>query len=246
MKILLAPSEAKNSGGDYKFNPCSLLFEELCPLREELIAIYEKVVNSNNLDELKELFGFKKESDIARYKSKRLIGSLATEAVNRYSGVVFSHLDYKSLDDRAKEYINKNLLIFSNLFGVLRANDLICDYRLKQGASLDGIKLETLYKKELSPLLDEFLKDEEILDLRASFYEKFYIPNREFTILKFLKDGKSVSHWAKAYRGRVLRAIAKAGANSIDEVIALPLEGLKLLEIQQRAKRQIVIYEIVE
>ena len=88
-------------------------------------------------------------------------------------------------------------------------------------------------------------ESEPYLDLRAGFYNKFYKPSTPYTTLKFLKDGKVVSHWAKAYRGITLRAAAMSNIQSIEEFIALPIEGLQILEIQQKGIHSEVVYEIV-
>ena len=59
-----------------------------------------------------------------------------------------------------------------------------------------------------------------------------------------MKDGKVVSHWAKAYRGIVLREIAKAGVESIEEFMKLPIEGLSIEEIQTKKNKTEIIYSI--
>ncbi|MCB4755324.1 MAG: YaaA family protein, partial [Sulfurovum sp.] len=83
-----------------------------------------------------------------------------------------------------------------------------------------------------------------ILDLRAGFYDKFYRPTKPYTTLKFIKEGKVVSHWAKAYRGLVLREIAKTGVKCIDAFMRLPIEGLRINEIQIQKNRTEIIYDI--
>ena len=87
--------------------------------------------------------------------------------------------------------------------------------------------------------------NQEILDLRAGFYDKFYIPKNPITTLKFLKEGKVVSHWAKAYRGIVLRTAATHQVQSVAELLALNIEGLVLSEIIQSKKKKEIIYTIV-
>ncbi len=92
--------------------------------------------------------------------------------------------------------------------------------------------------------MEEYLEGDEILDLRAGFYDKFYKPQKNYTTLKFIKDGKVVSHWAKAYRGIVLREIAKAKVETIEAFMKLPIENLSIKEIQTKKNRTEIIYEI--
>ena len=243
MKILLAPSETKRSGGEAPFRLEHLLFEELLPWRTKLLHTYMNILQRGDLAELSQMFGLKKESDIKAH-IKDIIHEPAMKAIERYTGVAFDHLGYDTLDNEAKAYIDSHVILNSNLFGFLRADDLIPEYRLKQGAAVGDIKVEKYYHEHGAPLMEAYLESEEILDLRAGFYDKFYKPAKPCTTLKFVKEGKVVSHWAKAYRGIVLREIAKAGVESIDDFMKLPIEGLAIAEIQTKKNKTEIIYDI--
>lgn len=243
MKILLAPSETKKSGGSAPFQPENLLFESLLPHRKTLLEAYDKVLQRGDMGELSKMFGLKKESDILAHR-KGTVHKPAMKAIERYTGVAFDHLDYPALDAKAQSYVDSHVILFSNLFGVLRANDMIPEYRLKQGETVDGIKVEKFYHEHLKENMDAYLADEDILDLRAGFYDKFYKPEKPYTTLKFVKEGKVVSHWAKAYRGIVLREVAQAGVENLEAFIKLPIENLSLVEIQTRKNRTEIVYEI--
>jgi cytoplasmic iron level regulating protein YaaA (DUF328/UPF0246 family) len=244
MKILLAPSETKNSGGQDCFNINNLSFTDLNTLRINLIETYNQIITDNNIDKIKKLFGLKSENDIKLYL-QNLSSSPTLKAILRYSGVAFDYLGYKELDTDAQKYIDNNVIIFSNLFGILQAKDLIPNYRVKQGENLNDIKIDTLYKPIITKVLDEYLANDDILDIRASYYNKFYKPSRHYTTLKFLKDGKVVSHWAKAYRGMVLKELAINQINTIDEFTKLTIDGLSIIEIQQSKLKTEIIYNIL-
>jgi len=243
MKILLAPSETKKSGGALCFNPNSLLFKELSPYRLKLLHSYMNVLQQGDMQILSKMFGIKKEADILKYK-KDIIHELTMKAIERYTGVAFDYLGYEELDTQAQTYIDNNVILFSNLFGPIRSSDKIPEYKLKQGEAVAEIKTEKFYHEHAAPLMDEYLKDEEILDLRAGFYNKFYKPTMPYTTLKFIKNGKVVSHWAKAYRGIVLREIAKNNIQSIDTFMQMEIEGLAIKEIIQKKIHTEVIYDI--
>ncbi|MCF6206467.1 MAG: YaaA family protein [Sulfurovum sp.] len=243
MKILLAPSETKKSGGKAAFKLETLLFEALLPYRKELLHTYMNILQKGDMRELSAMFGLKKEADIKAH-IKDIIHEPAMKAIERYTGVAFDHLDYPTLPSEAQAYIDSHVVLCSNLFGFLRADDLIPEYRLKQGAMVGDIRVEKFYHDHGAPLMEEYLKSEEILDLRAGFYDKFYKPSKPYTTLKFIKEGKVVSHWAKAYRGIVLREIAKAGVESIEAFMKLPIEGLTISEIQTKKNKTEIIYNI--
>ena len=192
---------------------------------------------------LSKMFGIKKESEIEKYK-RDIIHELTMKAIERYTGVAFDYLKYDEMTDKEKAYIDQHVILFSNLFGPIRADDLIPEYKLKQGEAVGEIKPEKFYHEHAATLMEEYLKDEEILDLRAGFYDKFYKPSKPYTTLKFIKDGKVVSHWAKAYRGIVLRELAKAGVNSMDAFMQLSIDGLSIHEIQTKKNKTEIIYTI--
>ncbi|CAA6809199.1 MAG: UPF0246 protein YaaA [uncultured Sulfurovum sp.] len=242
MKILLAPSETKIHGGCDNFSLESLLFKELTPTRKTLLHKYINILQKNNSDELSKMFGLKKETDII-YHNKDIIHELTMKAIERYTGVAFDYLNYTKLENHEKSYIDNNVILCSNLFGFLRADDMIPEYRLKQGATIGDLKPEKLYKEQ-SHLMEAYLEDEDILDLRAGFYDKFYKPSKAYTTLKFIKGGKVVSHWAKAYRGIVLHEIAKRQIDSLEEFMKLSIDNLTIAEIQTKKNKTEIIYTI--
>jgi len=242
MKILLAPSETKTHGGCENFSLETLLFSELSSTRKILLHQYMNILQKNNLEELHKLFGLKKETDL-NYHNRDIIHELTMKAIERYTGVAFDYLNYTELNPSQKSYIDNNVILCSNLFGFIRADDMIPEYRLKQGATVGDLKPEKLYKEQ-SYLLEDYLKDEDILDLRAGFYDKFYKPTKAYTTLKFIKNGKVVSHWAKAYRGIVLREVAKANIESLEDFMKLNIENLSINEIQTKKNKTEIIYNI--
>ncbi len=243
MKILLAPSETKKSGGDLSFDPSTLLFEDLLPHRTKLLHAYTNVLQKGDIPTLSKMFGLKKEADILEHK-KDIIHELTMKAIKRYTGVAFDYLGYEKLDRHAQDYIDSHVILFSNLFGPIRASDLIPEYKLKQGEAVGDIKTEKFYHEHSAALMEAYLAEDEILDLRAGFYDKFYKPAKPYTTLKFIKEGKVVSHWAKAYRGIVLREIAKAGIETLEAFMKLSIEGLSIKEIQTKKNKTEIIYEI--
>lgn len=245
MKILLAPAETKNSGGNGTiFCKENFLFPELFEKREEIISIYEELLSTLSLEELSKWFGLKKLDEVKRYKQS-LLTKPTMKAITRYEGVAFDALDYNNLSKDSQSFIDKNVILFSNLFGPLKASDLIPDYKYKQGAKLPNKNVEKFYMDNFTDSLDNFI-GEEVIDLRAGFYEKFYkVKNARVLTFKFVKDGKVVSHWAKFYRGKVLQEIARNKINSHDEFMNIQIPGLKLIEIQEKKNIKLLIMDIV-
>ena len=246
MKILFSPSETKIAGGDeISFNKSSFIFPELFEKRMEIVKQYNDFITSASKEELIKLFGTKKEDVIEQY-SKDLFKTPTTKVIQRYDGVAFDYLEYPKLNLDEKSYIDENVLIFSNLFGVLKAGDTgLPDYKLKQGETFSNLKIEKFYMDNFSKVLDEYLKDEDIIDLRAGFYEKFYKIEKSYVTMKFIKDGKVVSHWAKAYRGIILKLLAQNSISSIEELMSMQIENLKIEEIKKQKLKTEIVYSII-
>ena len=91
-----------------------------------------------------------------------------------------------------------------------------------------------------------YFSNDEILDLRAGYYDKFYKVTKPYTTLKFLKNGKTISHWAKAYRGLVLRELAKNNITTIQEFLNLEIDTLQVKEIKIIKNKTEIVYNITE
>jgi uncharacterized protein len=241
LKILFSPSEGKNPGGD-------LTQKELLGAtnaRDEILNEYNEIITRADEEEIKSLFGIKKFEDCKPYMQD-IFSSEFMCAIERYQGVAYDYLEYTKLSADAKEYLKANTIIFSNLYGPILGGDAIANYKVKQGNDIGSIAPDKFYKDRFSYQLDLYLTNDEILDLRAGYYDKFYKIPKPYTTLKFLKGGKTVSHWAKAYRGIVLRELAKHNITSLEEFKSLEIDTLQVHEIKVIKNKTEITYNIVE
>lgn len=244
MKILFSPSETKISGGvDENISKDSFIFPELFPKRLEIVNSYNEFLQTASKEDLEKLFGTKKADIIEKYKQD-IFKSPTKKAIERYTGVAYDYLAYNNLEKNARNYIDENVLIFSNLFGVLKASDKIPDYKLKQSETFSNLKIEKFYSDNFSNSLDKYLENDDILDLRAGFYEKFYTIKKPYLTMKFIKDGKVVSHFAKAYRGEVLKLLAQKEIKTFDELMNMQINNLSIVEIKEQKLKKEIVYSI--
>ncbi|MBU0631074.1 YaaA family protein [bacterium] len=240
LTILFSPAEGKNSGGQ---EPKKELFGS-DDARKNILDTYNEIILQRNEEELKELFGIKNPKEFEQYLGG-IKGTALMCAIQRYNGVAYEYLDFGSLDENAKEYLKQNVIIFSNLYGPILGRDTIANYKVKQGNDIGNIAPDKFYRDRFSYQLDLYLHDKEILDLRAGYYDKFYKTDKPYTTLRFLKDGKTLSHWAKAYRGIVLREAAKHHVSSLEEFNKLNIEGLHVREIKTIKNKTEIVYDIL-
>ena len=245
MKILFSPSEAKTAVSSNKFiDRGDFIFPNLYEKRCEILKIYDDFLQTATAKKISKLFGVKNLTDEPSLRES-IFKKGAIKAVLRYDGVAYKHLDYRSLDSAAQGFIDKNTLIFSNLFGPVLAADALPEYKLKQGERIDGLNLEEFYRQNFSGEIDGWLGDDDILDLRAEFYEKFYRIRKPFATFKFLKNGKVVSHYAKAYRGIVVRQVAQKGVKNFDELCKMDIENLRLIDVKKTGLKSEFLVQIV-
>ena len=178
MLILLPPSEGKNQpAGKSKLNLAKLVFAD------QLIDVRTRLV------------------------TKSLAAAPAAKAIDVYSGVLYQALDWGSLSATAKVRGDKSLLIVSAIFGVLRPNDVIPNYKAKIKSSD--------WKVALKPVLDG-LEADLIIDCRSSTYAGVWQspPGRTVAVRVFKKvKGKIsvITHLSKKYRGELTRELLKSG-----------------------------------
>jgi len=218
LKVLFSPSEGKNPGGNLA--PKELLCSNSA--RANILNEYNEIVTRADEDEITQLFGIKKFNDCQPYMQD-VFSSPLMSAIERYQGVAYDYLEYSTLDERAKEYLKRNTIIFSNLYGPLLGGDTIANYKVKQGNDIGSIAPDKFYKDRFSYQLDLFLAKDEILDLRAGYYDKFYKSNKEYTTLKFLHN-----------------------ISSLKEFMSLEIENLRVQEIKKMKNKTEIVYNIIE
>lgn len=247
MKILFSPSEAKTDFIDSKpLNNKSLCFKNKFSKRLFIIEKFLSLLKISSLSQIQKLFGIKNEQECIKLKSINLLKEGTCKAIKRYTGVAYQYLDFDTLKEPQKQWLCKNTIIFSNLFGPILADDEIPYYKFKQGETIDGFKPELFYKENFSSEIDHYIGNELIVDLRAGFYEKFYKTNSHYITMKFKKNGKVVSHWAKAHRGKVLRKLAQVQPSTLKEFENINFEGLHVEEIVVKKLKREYIFKIDE
>jgi cytoplasmic iron level regulating protein YaaA (DUF328/UPF0246 family) len=64
--------------------------------------------------------------------------------------------------------------------------------------------------------------------------------------MKFLKNGKNVSHWAKAYRGKIVRDLALHQPQDEAALANIAFDGLRIREIQHKGLAHWYVFDIVD
>ena len=223
--ILLAPADAKREGGnpfapdmfDYRTSNTFNYFHELNPERKHLIAALHEFVEKGK--HLEELFGVKGE-DLERAVeiNREIYSASLMSALDRYSpGVMYQAMDFAALPTGAQRRLLENGIIFSGLFGLLRPDDLIPDYRLKIESLLPGVgKVSTYWRERMSSLLNLRLKGRVVWNLLPTVHQDSWTDEAtyiEMILVRFVKkekgEFKPVTHGIKGLRGKLVNYIVR-------------------------------------
>ena len=142
-------------------------------------------------------------------------------ALHRYTGVLYDALDVASLRGASAARAASRLAVVSALFGLLRADDPIPAYRLSAGSRLPGRPtLAARWRPTLEPVLSGLAERELVVDLRSGSYAGLGRATGAVTVevLAEHADGRRtvVSHFNKAHKGRLARALAATRSEPSD------------------------------
>jgi uncharacterized protein len=137
-----------------------------------------------------------------------------------YAGVLYDALGLATLSTAARRRATSRVRITSSLFGVVAPTDRIPAYRLSGDAVLPALgTVAGVWRDALGPELTELAGGGLLVDLRSGMYAAFWRPAglpRVATVRVLHEvNGKRqvVSHFNKATKGRIVRALLEEGAN---------------------------------
>jgi len=210
--ILLPPSEGKAEGGvkkaSNKWSPASGTFgKALAVPRTEVVAALRKAKGGDAT-----LLGVKGDHlERAKRANSSLHGAPVLPAWQRYTGVVWDHLDIASLTTTQRTRALSSIVIVSGLLGLVRADDPIPDYRLKMGARLKPFgTMAGWWRDTVSTALNTYARGLVVVDLLPLEHRKAIEMDEDnvgeyLRIGLFERSGKAGGHDAKAAKGRLAR-----------------------------------------
>lgn len=217
MLVLLPPSEGKApEGSGLPLDVASLAFPELSGAREAVLDALIALCGDD--DEAVRALGLgpTQAAEVAVNRDLRKTGTLP--AAQLFTGVLYDNLDLASLTPAARRRAGESFLIFSGLFGLLRLDDLVPPHRLPMGVTLPDLGgLAAYWRRTLTPLLDRLAADHLVVDLRSTPYTGAWKPPADQTVAVRIvtASGGAVSHFNKATKGLVARAIATSRSRPI-------------------------------
>lgn len=220
MIVLLPPSETKRPGGDGPaLDLATLSWPDLAPLRSELVT--ELVELASDPVACRKALGISAAQNAEIERNAVLRTAPTLPAIRRYTGVLYDALDIESLRATEATRAGARLAIGSALFGLVRALDPIPAYRLSASSKLPGRPaLATRWRPVLEPVLADLAARQLVVDLRSGAYVGLgrLASAVRVDVLAEHPDGRRsvVTHFNKAHKGRLARALASGRAEPDD------------------------------
>ncbi|MFC4493040.1 peroxide stress protein YaaA [Streptomyces ovatisporus] len=226
MLVLLPPSEGKAEGGDG--DPLEMGTLSLPGLEGARRRVLEELVTLCGADEEKarEVLGLSEGLRGEVAKNARLHTAPARPAGEIYTGVLYDALGPATLSPAARRRADRSLLIFSGLWGAVGINDRIPSYRCSGNVRLPGLgALGAHWREPLAAVLPEAAGTGLVLDLRSAAYAQMWKPGGEpaertvsvrvlhSRTVDGVEKRSVVSHFNKATKGRIVRALLEDGAD---------------------------------
>ena len=217
MLILLPPSEGK--AVPRRGRPLDL---GTGPLADARCALVDAVVDLCRGSEEAAIatlgLGPTQADDVRRNARLRDLPTAPAERV--YTGVLYDALGLTTLSASAHRRALSRVAIVSSLYGVVRPGERIAPYRLGGGVTLPGLGgVAAHWRTHLDPVISGLAGRGLVVDLRSSTYAALWRPTaalaaRVVTVRVLHEvDGRRqvVSHFNKATKGRLVRALLEDG-----------------------------------
>jgi cytoplasmic iron level regulating protein YaaA (DUF328/UPF0246 family) len=153
--------------------------------------------------------------DRARTANTGCVGGPTLPAWQRFTGVVWEHLDPAELTLSAATRAASSVVVVSALCGLSAFDDPVPDHRLKMSARLEPIcRLAGFWRDAVSSALNDHCAGALVVDLLPGEHAAAWEPDptRYDLVRVDLVDteGRRVGHAAKAAKGRLARALVEA------------------------------------
>jgi cytoplasmic iron level regulating protein YaaA (DUF328/UPF0246 family) len=220
--ILLPPSEGKTAPRRGKpLDLASLASPSLTATRTTLLEALTALCR-DDADKAAEVLGLGAAQRDLVQRNASLLDAPTARADAIYTGVLYDALDPATLSPAARRRATSRLAVTSALFGMVRPGDRIPAYRLSGDAVLPGVgSVAGAWREVLGEAIVAGMRQGLLVDLRSSTYAAFWRPTpdvaRRVATVRVLheSDGRRtvVSHFNKATKGRIVRALLEDGAD---------------------------------
>ena len=229
MRILLPPSEAKRPGGVGA--AIELGRDPLGAARRR--AARALVTAAGRRGAAVKLALPARSADDELAADRAVLEAPTMPGLDRYAGTVYDGLDAPSLSPSARGHADAAILIFSGLWGVVRADEGVPNYRLAASTAVPPLGIMvTFWRPVLTRVVPALLGDGLVIDLRSSDYATMWRPGPELreqiVTVRMLSRRQGlppavISYPSKLGKGRLARALVqrRSPVTSIEALLSV-------------------------
>jgi hypothetical protein len=212
MLILLPPSEGKAVGGTGRWNPAGGRFGRQLAAPRRVVAGALQTAGADRLG----VRGATAERALSA--NARLPSSPVLPAHERYTGIVFSHLEPSTLDKAARRRAVQSIVVVTGLGGLFAFDDPVPEYRAPIGARLADVgHLARFWSGHLGATIDALADGQPVIDLLPQEHRAALPRGGAGWIEVDLVHPKlRGGHNAKAAKGLLVRALVSKGVAVLD------------------------------
>jgi cytoplasmic iron level regulating protein YaaA (DUF328/UPF0246 family) len=220
--ILLPPSEGKDVPRRGRpLDLSDLSFPELADARERVLDAVVDLCSGDPRLAARTLGVGPTQADLVRLNAG-LREAPTARADRVYAGVLYDALGAATLSTAGRRRFGVRVAVASSLFGLVRPGDRIPAYRLSGDTTLPGLGPVTgVWREALGPAATAAVGGGLLVDLRSTMYAAFWRPPAELAdrvaTVRVLHEANGrrgvVSHFNKATKGRIVRALLEDGGN---------------------------------
>jgi hypothetical protein len=207
--VLLPPSERKAAGGDGVRGPGAF------PSLERDRQRVRKALRRRDFDAAKQLAVGPAATRAAMTLNRSVDSAPCLSALRRYTGVLYEALDHGGAARPLKSALERDVVVVSGLWGLLRGDDPVPAYKLPIGASLPTLgRLAAWWRPRLTPVLAAHVRGAVVWNLLPAAYAAALGPldgAEAVWTVRVLRDAGGrrtvVGHDNKAVKGALTRAL---------------------------------------
>lgn len=157
--------------------------------------------------------------------NKSLLTSPVLPAIDRYSWVMYWALDFVGMSNLTQSYFNNHFFIVSALYGLLKPQDLIANYKLPVGTK--WLKMRR-WDKITDQLIDYVGEGSYVVDALSWPYRALFKKKRleeawvKYVCLDFYKkdwsEVKKFTHWVKKIKWQFLKECCEKWYSTLDGI----------------------------
>jgi uncharacterized protein len=208
--FLLPPSEGKKSWGQ-------LWTEKLSYFFEKPKNIVKRAIEKDLKCKGKRFEEAQKWNQICLKNNE----SYLSPAIARYTGVMYTAIDYTHMPSEAREIFDTHFLICSGMYGLLRPQDLIANYKLP----IEAKWLSGYWRENITQTLND-MWNIIVVDLLPESYKKMIDWKKIHATriqIEFLEEKqgkkKKMTHGVKQVKGVWIKKLCEVGFTEFQKII---------------------------